>query len=288
MPSVFRLIWFVVALLLLGLGIFYLTTDGSGVVFIVFGGVLLVMTAINSGRRLFGDPETTSGEESMEIVHDLTWRNMWQFALQNYSFLRVLSSKSPQQVRMDDRRRRVEEKKLKIQRAKALSESGDTPKLTATVEAPTAPPRQETDGPVSGRRERRMRSKGGAAAAEAEEAAAIALAPTTIVNSPWVWTAICYVLVIMIAMSMITQSGLDVFAERSRTPMLISLFVLVYPAWRIGSLFSRFLRKRGIGANAVLTVPVIGTKPEPKPGSIEARMAAREARVAKAREEGKL
>jgi len=70
--------------------------------------------------------------------------------------------------------------------------------------------------------------------------------------------------------------------------MLISLVVLVYPAWRIGSLFSKFLRTRGIGANAVITVPGIGEKPVPKAGTLEAKMAAREARVAKARKEGKL
>lgn len=138
---------------------------------------------------------------------------------------------------------------------------------------------------MAARRERLARAKGDASLVEPEDAA---LAPATIVNSAWVWTPICYILVIVTAMSMITQSGLDVFAERSRTPMLISLVVLVYPAWRIGSLFSRFLRKRGIGSEAVLTVPVIGTKPEPKAGSIEARMAEREARVAKARKEGKL
>ena len=138
---------------------------------------------------------------------------------------------------------------------------------------------------MAARRERLARAKGDALLVEPEGAV---LGAATIVNSAWVWTPICYILVIVTAMSMITQSGLDVFAERSRTPMLISLVVLIYPAWRIGSLFSRFLRKRGIGSEAVLTVPVIGTKPEPKAGSIEARMAEREARVAKARKEGKL
>ena len=140
---------------------------------------------------------------------------------------------------------------------------------------------------VSSRRERMARARGETSIREAEEAALV-LAPATIVNSAWVWTAGCYILVIVTAMFMITQSGLDVFSERSRTPMLISLAVLIYPAWRIGSLFSKFLRKRGIGAGAVVTMPGIGEKPEPKAGSIEARMAAREARVAKAREEGKL
>ena len=120
---------------------------------------------------------------------------------------------------------------------------------------------------MAARRERLARAKGDASLVEPEDAA---LGAATIVNSAWVWTPVCYILVILIAMSMITQSGLDVFAERSRMPMLVSLVVLIYPAWRIGSLFSRFLRKRGIGSEAVLTVPVIGTKPEPKAGSIEA------------------
>lgn len=138
---------------------------------------------------------------------------------------------------------------------------------------------------MAARRERLARAKADVSLVEPEE---VAMADATIVNSAWVWTFVCYILVILIAMSMITQSGLDVFSERSRTPMLISLAVLVYPAWRLGSLFSKFLRKRGIGAGAVVAVPGIGEKPEPKAGSIEARMAAREARVAKAREEGKL
>ena len=138
---------------------------------------------------------------------------------------------------------------------------------------------------MAARRERWARAKGDVSLMEPDE---VVMAPATIVNSAWVWTVICYILVIVTAMFMITQSGLDVFAERSRTPMLISLVVLIYPAWRIGSLFSRFLRKRGIGGEAVISVPGIGEKPVPKAGTLEAKMAARKARVEKARKEGKL
>ena len=85
---------------------------------------------------------------------------------------------------------------------------------------------------MAARRERLARAKGDVSLMEPDE---VVMAPATIVNSAWVWTVICYILVIVTAMFMITQSGLDVFAERSRTPMLISLVVLIYPAWRIGS-----------------------------------------------------
>ena len=284
MQGYYRFLVIVFALILIVWGLFFFvvgeTHFRTGISFLTIGGFLLVLGVFNGGRRLFADDDDNEG---VELLHDVTWRSPWEFALQNYAFLRVLSSKSAHHHRNDHRRKRVEEKRRRVESAKAQVAETDAPSLSSAEEASGAPA-EVTEAPVTDTRRNRLSR----ARVKDIEAQAAEIAPATIVNSAWVWTPVCYVLVILIAMSMITQSGLDVFAERSRMPMLVSLVVLIYPAWRIGSLFSRFLRKRGIGSEAVLTVPVIGTKPEPKAGSIEARMAEREARVAKAREEGKL
>ena len=277
MPGIYRFVIIIFGLILIVWGLFFSVIERgnstSALWCFAIGALLLVVGALNGGRRLFDDPDASDGEDAVELAKDVAYRSSWTYALQNFGFLRALSGSSAQKSRLEHRRQRVEEKRRRLESAKAVREQ--------TEPAASAEQLAEAEAPVA--QSDSVRSERLDAASKPE------MAPSTIVNSAWVWTVICYILVIATAMSMITQTGLDVFAERSRTPMLISLVVLVYPAWRIGSLFSRFLRKRGIGASAVVPVPGLGGgKPEPKAGSVEARMAARKARVAKAREEGKL
>lgn len=108
---------------------------------------------------------------------------------------------------------------------------------------------------------------------------------TTLINSAWTWTTVIYVLILAAVLLTISQQNLNIF-ERGWLGIVI-LVSLLYPAWRIGSLLSRFLKRRGIGTD--FDMPGIGKgAEEADPNSVKARMAARRARVEKAREEGKL
>lgn len=125
--------------------------------------------------------------------------------------------------------------------------------------------------------------------AAAEEPEAGSQTPVTILNSAWTWSMLSYLFVLGIGAPMMLQAGLDIFAPEIRMQMLAAVFVLIYPAWRIGALLSRFLKARGFGAS--FSMPGLqrtGAGRPPAPGSVEERMAARQARVEKARKAGKL
>ncbi|MEM8635912.1 MAG: hypothetical protein AAGF33_13130 [Pseudomonadota bacterium] len=108
----------------------------------------------------------------------------------------------------------------------------------------------------------------------------------TLFNSAWTWTAIIYLLIVIVAWNTAMQGGIQLLGGWKGPAILAAL---IYPAFRVGLLISRYLKQRSpdrtIDAVSVLT----GRKgKEPPPGSIEARMAERRARVAKAKEEGRL
>lgn len=120
-------------------------------------------------------------------------------------------------------------------------------------------------------------------------------APTTILNSAWTWTIIVYVAIMAAAVLSLADNNLAILSEQSNTARTAIAVGLIYPAWRVGSLISKFMKKRGIGAGFSISGAVGGSsgafsKPDKvaKPGSVEARMAERKARVEKARQDGKL
>jgi len=119
---------------------------------------------------------------------------------------------------------------------------------------------------------------------------------TTLLNSAWTWTLIVYVVILAAVAASVAQNGLAFIDQQSNTARIAIAVGLIYPAWRIGSLISKFMKKRGIGAGFSLlgsgpaAMPSKGPKPRKaaKPGSVEARMEERRARVEKARQDGKL
>lgn len=120
-------------------------------------------------------------------------------------------------------------------------------------------------------------------------------ARTTLLNSAWTWTLVTYVAIMAIVVLSVAQSGLGFIDAHSHTARMAIAAGLLYPAWRIGSLISRFLKKRGLGTGFSVKEAVGGlvtgtAKPKKaaRPGSVEARMAARRVRLEKARREGKL
>jgi len=119
-------------------------------------------------------------------------------------------------------------------------------------------------------------------------------APTTLLNSAWTWTLITYVAIMAIAVLSIAQQGSGLLDSQSNTARIAIAVGLLYPAWRIGSLISKFMKSRGIGAGFSVTGAArssLGGENSAKavkPGSAEARMAERKARLEKARREGKI
>ena len=120
-------------------------------------------------------------------------------------------------------------------------------------------------------------------------------ARTTLLNSAWTWTLISYVTIMAVVVLSIAQNELQILDQQSDFARMAIAIGLIYPAWRIGSMISRFLKKRGMGAGfsfsdaakSTLNVPSSREKAA-KPGSVEARMAARRARVEQARKDGKI
>ncbi|MEM9669481.1 MAG: hypothetical protein AAF950_11205 [Pseudomonadota bacterium] len=107
----------------------------------------------------------------------------------------------------------------------------------------------------------------------------------TVSNSAWTWTAVSYVVIAGIAWFTATQNGFQLQGGWGGPAILAAL---LYPAYRIGSMMSRFLKQRApLAADKPLNDPKTKGK-QPATGSLEDRMAKRRARVAKAKEEGKL
>lgn len=253
-----RIFWLIVSVLLIAWGALEIVqgnTGGSTFAAIIVGVVLMIAGVANKGRRLFADEADDMGGESVEIMKDLAGRGSLKF----YSFANVLFKKSSVQHNMDARRERV----AMLRRKQERDETRD-----AII---------ETDDDVPAFTSAKVTSEDSRAT------------PVTVLNSAWTWTFVSYVLVIAIAIPMMLGMGLNVFSGEIRGAMSISAVVLIYPAWRIGSLLARFLKARGFGAG--FSMPAVATPKASKtgkPGSVEARMAERRARVAKAREEGKL
>lgn len=120
-------------------------------------------------------------------------------------------------------------------------------------------------------------------------------ARTTILNSAWTWTLITYVAIMAAALLSIAQNNLTIIDQQSNTARIAIAVALLYPAWRIGSIISRFMKKRGIGSGFSVTDAAKSTlnvynssEKRVAPGTVEARMAERRARLEKARKEGKI
>lgn len=111
-------------------------------------------------------------------------------------------------------------------------------------------------------------------------------ARTTLINSAWTWSALVYAIILLVVLATISQQDLNLF-DRGWIGTVI-LISLLYPAWRIGSLVSRFLKRRGIGTAFNLPGTSAAEGEESDPASVKARMEARRARVEKARQDGKL
>ncbi|MEO0881543.1 MAG: hypothetical protein AAFY34_02310 [Pseudomonadota bacterium] len=108
----------------------------------------------------------------------------------------------------------------------------------------------------------------------------------TVLNSAWTWTAIIYLFIVVVAWSTAMQGGVQLLGGWKGPAILVAL---IYPAFRVGLLISRYLKQRSPDRSSDTVSVLTGRKnKEPQPGSIEARMAERRARVARAKEEGKL
>ncbi|MEO1474539.1 MAG: hypothetical protein AAFS03_11500 [Pseudomonadota bacterium] len=108
---------------------------------------------------------------------------------------------------------------------------------------------------------------------------------TTPLNSAWTWTVLTYVFIIVIAWATASQNGFQ-FQGGWTGPAILA--ALLYPAYRVGALISRFLKQRAPDVAELEQATSRASNKQPASGSVEARMAARRARVAKAKEEGKL
>ena len=113
-------------------------------------------------------------------------------------------------------------------------------------------------------------------------------AHTTLINSAWTWTGLVYAIILLVVLATISQQDLNLF-DRGWIGTVI-LISLLYPAWRIGSLVSRFLKRRGIGTEFNLpgAGQGVGAGGETDSDDVKARMEARKARVEQARKDGKL
>lgn len=108
----------------------------------------------------------------------------------------------------------------------------------------------------------------------------------TFLNSAWTWTGLIYLFILLAVVFAALQQGLALF--NGGWMGLVIVVAMLYPAWRIGSLISRFMKKRGIGASfdTLFSKPALSDKDTQD--SVKARMAERKARVEQARKDGKL
>ncbi len=109
----------------------------------------------------------------------------------------------------------------------------------------------------------------------------------TVLNSGWTWTLVFYAILLGVASVTVLQSGYDVFTPDRALTAIGGAILLLYPAFRIGTIVSRLLKSRFPG-------PVSPTG-EADPARVssdgrdlKARMEERRARVEKARKDGKL
>lgn len=113
---------------------------------------------------------------------------------------------------------------------------------------------------------------------------------TTLLNSAWTWTLIVYAIILAIAALSIAQNGASFLTNQGNAARMAIGAGLIYPAWRIGALISGFLKRHRAGD--IMPAEQVARTGKPaktaRPGSVEARMEQRRARLEKARREGKL
>ena len=74
---------------------------------LVIGVILLFLLLFNGGRRLFSDPDDHAEKDAAELMHDLTWRNMWRYLLMHFGFVGAISDTSSQKLTLQARKERV-------------------------------------------------------------------------------------------------------------------------------------------------------------------------------------
>lgn len=273
MANLFRIILVLLAIVLILFGLIDLFTNPSpsrmNISALVLGVIVLFLSLFNGGRRLFSDPDDSLEKDSMELVHDVTWRNIWTYLTMHFGALSVLSDKASRNPALEARKERVAAARRKV-KATAMQTDEQTEQAMSDVE-------DDIDDywalPKIG-------------------------APTTILNSAWTWTLIIYVLIMGATVTSIAGTGLPLVAAANSDVVVIVIAVaLIYPAWRIGYMISKYLKRRGVGEGTSLTnrvsdslkgTPRADKASKARPGSVEARMAERRARLEKAREEGKI
>ena len=223
---------------------------------LVSGVVLLILQLLNGGRRLFSDPDDDDVRESGEITKELFGSGWLRF----FAIFDVFTDKSAVQQSMQVREDRVRRRRAKLDRRSL------TPSETDKVSFSGGASEDRTDSsdywklPKSGRR-------------------------VTLLNSAWTWTGLTYLFVLLIAFVTASQNG---FAYQGGWIGPAILVALLYPAYRIGTMISRYLKQNAPVVSEADREAAAKNKKAPRPGSVEARMAARRARVARARDEGKL
>jgi len=127
MALIIRIILILLGLVLILLGAADLLSAQSISRFNIFaliaGGMLLVLSILNGGRRLFSNPDDGSEAEALELVHDISWRNIWTYLTMHFGIVSVLTDKNSSKQRMDARKARVEAARRRLQTKKAKSES---------------------------------------------------------------------------------------------------------------------------------------------------------------------
>ncbi|MEL6324457.1 MAG: hypothetical protein AAFQ84_09550, partial [Pseudomonadota bacterium] len=109
----------------------------------------------------------------------------------------------------------------------------------------------------------------------------------TIFTSAWTWSILLYAALLVISAYAVLQGGYNIFAPERALTAAGGAVLLMYPAFRFGTIVSRILKARFPGDVSPSVETNIAAAAS-KPTDIKAKMAARKARVEKAKSEGKL
>ncbi|MEL7481794.1 MAG: hypothetical protein AAGJ29_09545 [Pseudomonadota bacterium] len=109
----------------------------------------------------------------------------------------------------------------------------------------------------------------------------------TIFTSAWTWSILLYAALLVISAYAVLQGGYNIFAPERALTAAGGALLLMYPAFRFGTIVSRILKARFPGDVSPSDETNIAATAS-KPTDIKAKMAARKARVEKAKSEGKL
>lgn len=216
------------------------------------GFVLLIMALLNEGRRLFSDSEIETGKESVEIMKDLAGRPWLRF----YAIFDALNDRSAHQVRNDSREARLRSAGMRGARSEISSPS----QIESSKDS--AKPVDYWTLPKTGPR-------------------------ATVFNSGWTWTLVFYAILLGAASVTVLQAGYNVFTPDRALTAIGGAILLLYPAFRIGTIVSRLLKSRFPGP-VTPTGEADPARVSPDGKDLKARMAERRARVEQARKDGKL